>query len=320
MITAIRPMKTNEWMLALLLCGSAFLTSSGQDIEITPAIREAAAKGEPAAEYQMARARMLGKGAPKDVNKAYELMKSSAEKGNPDAIGALGYFYMKGIVVEKDGRQAIDWFRKGAELGSAKACLNLGRCLIREEKVEGMPVPANPAEAEKMTREGMEWVRKAADKGLVEAVASMGRCCYFGEHGLARDYKEAARWFRIAAEAGDASSQNYLGVIHDQALLGTRDEAEAVQWFTKAAKQGEKKAQASLGRILGPSSQDKERRIQALAWLIVATDAGEITAKKSMEDAKPSLRPGDLEEAEQLARKLRAEIRSKSGPFSSISR
>lgn len=305
-------------MLVLLLCGSTFQAASGQGSEITPEVREAAAKGDPAAEFQMARARLFGKGAPKDVTKAYELMKSAAEKGNPDAIGGLGYFYAKGIVVEKDGRQAIDWYRKGAELGSAKACLNLGRCLIREENVEGMPVPADPAEAEKMTREGMEWVRKAASQGLIEAVASMGRCYYFGEHGLVKDYKEAARWFKIAAEAGDASSQNYLGLIHDQALLGTRDEAAAIEWFTKAAEQGEKKAQASLGRILGPTSQEKDRRIQALAWLIVAKEAGEITAVKSMELVQPSIRPGELEEADALARKLRAEIRSKSGPFGLI--
>ncbi len=311
-------MKKNEWLLALLLFGSVFQTASGQDLGISAEIREAAAKGDSAAEFQMARARLFGKGAPKDIAKAYELMKSSAEKGNPDAIGGLGYFYAKGIVVEKDGRQAIDCYRKGAELGSAKACLNLGRCLIREEKVEGMPVPADSAEAEKMTRVGMEWVRKAADQGLIEAVASMGRCYYFGEHGLVKDYKEASHWFKIAAEAGDASSQNYLGVIHDQALLGTRDEAAAIEWFTKAAKQGEKKAQASLGRILGPTSPDKERRIQALAWLIVARNGGEVTATKSMELVQPSIRPGELEAASGIARKLRAEIRSKSGPFGSL--
>lgn len=302
----------------LLLCGSAYQVALGRDPEITPEVREDAAKGDPAAEFQMARARFLGIGAPKDVTKAYELMKSAAEKGNPDAIGGLGFFYEKGIVVEKDGRQAIDWYRKGAELGSAKARLNLGSCLVRAEKVEGMPVPTDPAEVEKMTREGMEWIRKAADQGLTEAVATMGRCCYFGEHGLAKDYKEAARWFRISAEAGDASSQNYLGVIHDQALLGSRDEAAAIEWFTKAAKQGEKKAQASLGRLLGPTSEDKERRIQALAWLIVAKESGEITAVKSFQDIQPSIRSGELEEATQVARKLREEIRARFSPLSSI--
>lgn len=313
-------MKTNMLLLIFLLCGSAHQVVSGQDSQITPDIREAAGKGDAAAEFQMARAHLYGKGAPKNATKAYELTKSAAEKGYPDAVGGLGYFYAKGIVVEKNGRAAIDWYRKGAELGSAKACLNLGRCLIREEKVEGMPVPADSAEADKMTREGMEWVRKAADKGLIEAVASLGRCYYFGEHGLPRDYKEAARWFKISAEAGDSSSQNYLGVIHDQALVGERDETAAIDWFTKAAKQGERKAQASLGRILGPTSEDKARRLQALAWLIVGKQAGEITAIKSFQDVQPSIRSGELEEATEMARKFQAELFAKSKASGSVLR
>ena len=49
-----------------------------------------------------------------------------------------------------------------------------------------------------------QW-RKAAERGDAEAQYWLGRCYYFGE-GVAWDRAEAVKWFRKAAEQGDASA------------------------------------------------------------------------------------------------------------------
>ena len=50
----------------------------------------AAERGDGLTQFQQARASLLGEGVPKDVDKAFELMKSAAARGHPDAIGGLG--------------------------------------------------------------------------------------------------------------------------------------------------------------------------------------------------------------------------------------
>ena len=68
--------------------------------------------------------------------------------------------------------------------------------------------------------------------------------------GVTRDKKEAVRWFKKAAEQGDAKAQNNIGLIYANGYSVTKDNEKAVRWFKKAARQGNKDAIKSL-KILG---------------------------------------------------------------------
>ena len=46
------------------------------------------------------------------------------------------------------------------------------------------------------------------------------------------------KWYRKAAEQGDAKAQNNLGVVYDRGEGVPQDDAEAVKWYRKAAEQG----------------------------------------------------------------------------------
>ena len=97
----------------------------------------------------------------------------------------------------------------------------------------------------------------------------MGNAYNNGE-GVAKDQQEAVRWFRMAAEQGDAEAQYNLGlsyangegVAKDQGdawaqyNLGNaynngegvaKDQQEAVRWFRMAAEQRHASAQYNLG-------------------------------------------------------------------------
>ncbi|MEG2063237.1 MAG: tetratricopeptide repeat protein, partial [Kiritimatiellia bacterium] len=67
--------------------------------------------------------------------------------------------------------------------------------------------------------------------------------------GVARDEAEAVKWYRMAAEQGDASAQYNLGCCYRKGEGVARDEAEAVEWWRKAAAQGVAEAKRALQRL-----------------------------------------------------------------------
>ena len=64
--------------------------------------------------------------------------------------------------------------------------------------------------------------------------------------GVQQDHDEAARWYRLAAEQGNANAQNNLGTMYADGQGVKKDDAEALRWWRKAADQGHAKAQEQL--------------------------------------------------------------------------
>lgn len=63
------------------------------------------------------------------------------------------------------------------------------------------------------------------------------------------DYSNAATWYRIAAEQGDAKGEDWLGlcIFNQDTTKDHNQSAEAVTWFQKATDQGNIEAQGHLG-------------------------------------------------------------------------
>ncbi|MEE8544981.1 MAG: tetratricopeptide repeat protein, partial [Alphaproteobacteria bacterium] len=64
---------------------------------------------------------------------------------------------------------------------------------------------------------------------------------------ISGDYATALREYRLAAEQGDASAQNNLGVMYAMGRGVPQDSALAAQWYRRAAEQGDARAQYNLG-------------------------------------------------------------------------
>jgi uncharacterized protein len=56
---------------------------------------------------------------------------------------------------------------------------------------------------------------------------------------VARDYVEALRLFRQAADLGDAQAMINIGVMYQHGQAVRKDGAEAARWFSKAAQHKE---------------------------------------------------------------------------------
>ena len=78
-------------------------------------------------------------------------------------------------------------------------------------------------------------------------IADIANDYYYGRNGKTQDYAEAVKWWRKAADQGDAEAQLSLGICYKNGQGVTQDYAEAVKWYRKAADQGHAWAQNNLG-------------------------------------------------------------------------
>lgn len=66
---------------------------------------------------------------------------------------------------------------------------------------------------------------------------------------MSQDYVESARWYRKAAEQGDADAQRALGIYYETGKGISKNIGEAVKWYRKAAEQGDVLASVYLERL-----------------------------------------------------------------------
>ena len=83
------------------------------------------------------------------------------------------------------------------------------------------------------------------------------------------DYKEAAKWTRMAAEKGDPSSQEFLSTLlenGDEEFGVEKNEDEALMWLTKAAEAGSTSAQMTLARKYKEGKMVAQSYEDAIRW------------------------------------------------------
>jgi len=90
-------------------------------------------------------------------------------------------------------------------------------------------------------------IRQRAGQGDAIAQCILGTY-YANGRGVAQNYWEAVKWYRLSAEQGYALAQNNLGVCYATGRGVAQDYAEAVKWYRKAADQGNLAAQNNLRR------------------------------------------------------------------------
>lgn len=72
---------------------------------------------------------------------------------------------------------------------------------------------------------------------------------YYNGKGVEKDYAEALKWHRKAAERGNAKAQAAIGGFYLGGIVVKKDTAEAVKWLRKAAEQGHIESLFSLWAI-----------------------------------------------------------------------
>ena len=133
--------------------------------------------------------------------------------------------------------------------------------------------------------------------------------CTTSRQGVPRDFRQAAVWYRKAAEQGHAEAQHKLGRMYHQDI--PQDFRQAAVWYRKAAEQGHPQAQWYLGDMYSEGLGVLQDFVEAHMWYNLAAyhlAATEFTQYQSEEAAKDrdaiaeQMTPKDLSEAQRRAR------------------
>ena len=119
---------------------------------------------------------------------------------------------------------------------------------------------------------------------------------------MSQDYGKAAQWYRLAAQQGLAQAQHNLGVLYDNGSGVAQDYGEAVRWYFLAADQGLAQAQYNLGAMLYNGDGVPQDSIKAYLWVTLAAWQGIEDAATKQNYLEESFTPGQLAEAQRLAR------------------
>jgi localization factor PodJL len=186
-------------------------------------LRAAAAKGDAAAEFEIATRLADGRGVPRDLTAAAEWFERAAKQGLAPAQVRLGSLYEKGLGVKKDIETARRHYQSAAEAGNARAMHNLA--VLYAEGTDTKPDYQNAA----------KWFRKAADYGIVDSQYNLA-ILYVRGIGIEANPGEAYRWFTIAAQGGDmeaAKKREDMTARLDRTTLATA-RADAQAWAPQA--------------------------------------------------------------------------------------
>ena len=196
-----------------------------------------------------------------DFETALAVFRPLAEKGDAKAQSILGLMYSYGEGVPVDYREAARWYRRAAEQSSGVAQYNLGMFYL-----DGKGVSQN-------TDEAIAWLTKAADGGHFRARSELAKLGVGSYSSLASapsasleapptmtttgseprsvpvDYREAARWYRRAAEQSSGVAQYNLGMFYLDGKGVSQNTDEAIAWLTKAADGGHFRARSELAKL-----------------------------------------------------------------------
>lgn len=179
--------------------------------------------------------------------------------GNSDAmvaLGEMGHLNEGGLRPE----DAVSWWTKAAQAGRLDAMRALA-----ELHFKGAGVPKNAAE-------GLGWLRLAADQGDSLAARMLA------DYKIDNDPKGALKYYRQAADRGDAKAAYAAAIMYAENLSIKPDDKAAARYMEIAAKAGYAPAMADYGLLVYQglaqgSAQD------AVKWFEKSARAGDDQGK-----------------------------------------
>jgi TPR repeat protein len=147
--------------------------------------------------------------------------------------------------------------------------------------------------------------RSSALQGNAIAQTLVGMMYNEGK-GVAQDYKEAVRWWLLAASQGNSTAQYSLGDVYEEGKGVAQDNKEAVRWYQLAAQQGNAKAQHNLGRMYGLGQGVLQDYVRAHMWFNIAAVNGEKSSVKNRDVMASHMTPQQIEQAQRMARECMA--------------
>lgn len=123
-------------------------------------------------------------------------------------------------------------------------------------------------------KQAAHWYRLAAEQGNAMAQVDLGRLYHLGQ-GVPQDFRQAAHWYRLAAEQGEAEAQVRLGTLYHFGQGVPRDQRQAAHWYRLASEQGQAAAQFFLAGAYEFGDGVPKDYVAAYQWLNLAAASGD---------------------------------------------
>ena len=182
-----------------------------------------------------------------------------ASSGNPIAQYNLGMSYYNGDGTKKNEKEAMKWIRKAAEQDMDEAMFQLGYILVGNREFA----------------DGIKWLEKGADLNNADAQYHLGMCYRVGVTGLRRSESKSTKLITLAAKQGHIEAQLALGKYY----YDKSDYVEAVKWYRMAAEQGNADGQEALAECLLNGEGVAVDRVEAFRWYLTAAEQGNSNAQ-----------------------------------------
>ena len=242
--------------------------------------QKAAEQGHAIAQYDLSWMYQHGRGVSSNSSEAFQWCRRAAEQGYADAQNTLGwrYQYVIGVGVQNYAK-AIKWYRKAAEQGHADAQANL--------RVLSERGGAPSARSEQIDTDDAQAVRLDYRSTPTEEINFDGRHTIsrsFGRHNV-RTFLHYQR----AAQQGDTTAMNNIGVMYANGRGVDQDYDEAIIWFSNAARQGNATARTNLcivynhlGWMYAKGVGVEQDYGQAFDWFTKAAEQGHAEAQYNL--------------------------------------
>lgn len=153
-------------------------------------LRQAAANGDPRAQFEIGAIYSEGRAVPTDFKAASKWYERAAAQGFAPAQYRLASLYESGKGVKKDLEEARLWYQRAAEAGNRMAMHNLAALYAG-----GQLGKQNFASA-------AEWFEQAANRDVTDSQFNLGML-YARGLGVPQNLETSYKWFSLAARDGD---------------------------------------------------------------------------------------------------------------------
>lgn len=230
-------------------------------------LTEAAKQGHSGAVFELSQKYGSGSGVKKDLKNAEYLLQSAVEMGNSEALTLLGWQYLRGSNRKQNIEKGVRLLGEAAEKGDSEAQLELAKFMMEEKEYE----------------HAAGLFSAAAQQGDADAQYELG-LMFFNGIGVQKDQNIAINLWEESAKKNHEASQQTLNKIYAQReqLNKAKKAYDKVQQqankIRTAAEQGDSTAQHELGLLFLECREDQE----ALVWFEKSARQGNINAQYTL--------------------------------------
>ncbi len=138
--------------------------------------------------------------------------------------------------------------------------------------------------------------------GPRSGLSAVGRAANGDRPAVAEVEPEALDSRRAAAEQGDPDAQNVLGEMYARGEGVVKDFRHAAKWYRLAAEQGHGPAQLNLGLAYADGLGVPGDHVRAHLWLNLASTRGDDDAREARDELTEKMTAEQIAEAQHLAR------------------